>query len=60
MSGCKTRCRGTGARRDNRVVQARMVGPVSVPNIVPGNIGARGSTSGGYMGAGSGQWANNY
>ncbi len=51
---------GTGARRDNRVLQMRVTGPVSLPSLVPGSSGARGSTSGGYMGAGGGKWSNNY
>jgi hypothetical protein len=54
---------GTGARRDNRVLQRRVTAPVSLlslPSLVPGSSGARGSTSGGYMGTGGGRWTNNY
>ncbi len=51
---------GTGARRDNRVQQTRVTVPVSLPTLVPGNSAARGSTSGGYMGAGGAKWPNNY
>ncbi len=51
---------GTGARRDNRVQQTRVTGPVSLPSLVPGSSGARGSTSGGYMGTGGGRWPNNH
>jgi hypothetical protein len=51
---------GTGARRDNRVLQTRVTAPVSLPSLVPGNSGATGSTSGGYMGAEGAKWPNNY
>ena len=51
---------GTGARRDNRVLQTRVTAPVSLPSLVPGNSAARGSTSGGYMGAGGAKWPNIY
>ncbi len=43
---------GTGARRYNRVVQPRTTVAVS---SVPGGSGARGYSSGGYMGSGGGQ-----
>jgi hypothetical protein len=51
---------GTGARRDNRVQQTRVTGPVSLPSLVPMSSGARNSTSGGYPGAGNGRWSTNY
>jgi hypothetical protein len=51
---------GTGARRDNRVLQTRVTVPVSLPSLVPESSGARGSTSGGYMGTGGGRWPINY
>jgi hypothetical protein len=54
---------GTGARRDNRVLQTRVTAPVSLlslPSLVPGSSGARGSTSGGSVGTGGGRWSNNY
>ncbi len=51
---------GTGGRRDNRVLQTRVTGPVSLPSIVPGSSGARGSTSGKYMSNGGGKWPNIY
>jgi hypothetical protein len=60
MSGCTVRCLGWGARRDNRVLQTRVTGPVSLPSIVPGSSGARGSTSGGYMSNVGGKWPNIY
>ncbi len=51
---------GTGARRDNRVMPARVAAPGSLPSLVPSSSGARGSTSGGGMSTGGGRWTNNY
>ncbi len=51
---------GTGARRDNRVLQTRVAALVSLPSLVPSSSGARGSTSGGGMGTGGGRLSNNY
>ncbi len=48
---------GTGARRDNRVVQPRTTVAVS---SVPEGSGARGYNSGGYMGSGGGQRPTHY